>query len=737
MYISDHGVDTEKNPYGRVVKLAENGTEEGEWSMSDGAVQTFSSIWYDGTTTQGGSCALWVADSEKGVLRVSADGTVLPLLVASPTDAADSRTARFTGMAQDSPIPGYTDDSNLVLLDTSDPSTTKVWRYLPYNHSYILLDTTAAQLGPNIPAVAVDQRSHQIFLSDTRTHSVIRLTETGQLDTSWVGTGFVEPAGLCWYRTTNSIFVVDSAWNHSVNGAVALIDYGWPGLGSYMLTATTPPMYRPLSVTLDYPNSQLYVADSAGYIFQFDLNGRQPYTQTFHRPVNAAGNIVSMTVNARGDLYSVDVYSRRLIIMMYQASTWNTGNNCIPPRLPTSSSSSSSLLLLFLLLLLIFPFLLLVLVVLVVLVYGIRSVQRTAIQIHVVVVELIVRLIVAAQLSVTALCRTSDKPHAGRSGRSGRWSSVFVCEEEEGDKRAVEGGQAKRQMSCRWRQQGRKGRNKTTVCVGMRKSVLWQQSRTARCTRLSRRHLPQVTRLRTRVGGVTITTWHNTRWWQWCGRWSCSTTGRDNRRPRSLYPPLSILISQPSLRLPCSSNPSDSSRLSPATATTASTTSVPFNSSTSTSSSASTDDATPSPTHPPGAAAAPCSNSTSSSATSSPPHIAELLSSWRTTPTFISSVTDLTILGEGSSGVVYRGLYRGGACVVKLPKSISLTGAAWREWQCHLSLPPSSQPGPLPGRAAHVRHQLPRHSLRATGQPSCSFSRLVVRAVCGTGAHTA
>ena len=76
------------------------------------------------------------------------------------------------------------------------------------------------------------------------------------------------------------------------------------------------------------------------------------------------------------------------------------------------------------------------------------------------------------------------------------------------------------------------------------------------------------------------------------------------------------------------------------------------------------------------------------STTPTPPHIAHLRSAWRTTPSFIDSVTDLTILGEGSSGVVYRGTYGDANCVVKLPKAVSLTGAAWREWQCHLTLPP-------------------------------------------------
>ena len=58
-------------------------------------------------------------------------------------------------------------------------------------------------------------------------------------------------------------------------------------------------------------------------------------------------------------------------------------------------------------------------------------------------------------------------------------------------------------------------------------------------------------------------------------------------------------------------------------------------------------------------------------------------------PRIIHAVDDLHILGEGSSGLVYSGQYGGVACVVKLPKSVSLTGAAWREWQCHLRLPPA------------------------------------------------
>ena len=57
-------------------------------------------------------------------------------------------------------------------------------------------------------------------------------------------------------------------------------------------------------------------------------------------------------------------------------------------------------------------------------------------------------------------------------------------------------------------------------------------------------------------------------------------------------------------------------------------------------------------------------------------------------PTFVDEVKDLTPLGEGSAGRVYRGYHRGVAVVVKLPKSAEITGAQWREWQAHLRLPP-------------------------------------------------
>ena len=107
MYVSDHGVDAVSSPYGRVVQLAANGSEAGSWSMSDGVAYAFSSVWYSDETTQGGSCAFWMADSERGMVRVSAEGALLPPFDAAPIDETDGRAARFTAMAEDMLGPSY------------------------------------------------------------------------------------------------------------------------------------------------------------------------------------------------------------------------------------------------------------------------------------------------------------------------------------------------------------------------------------------------------------------------------------------------------------------------------------------------------------------------------------------------------------------------------------------------------------------------------------------------------
>ena len=157
MYFSERGVDAVSSPYGRVVKLAPNGTELGQWTMNDGVAYQFTGVVYDDSTASGGSCAFWMSETDKGVFRVAADGVVLQQPYAPPVDPADNRTAQFISMTlDDESMWADHPNSSLILLDASNPSTTKVWRFSLDNHTYTLLNTSGAMLSPNITSVAIN-----------------------------------------------------------------------------------------------------------------------------------------------------------------------------------------------------------------------------------------------------------------------------------------------------------------------------------------------------------------------------------------------------------------------------------------------------------------------------------------------------------------------------------------------------------------------------------------------------
>ena len=249
MYISDHGVD-EQSRYGRVVKIAPNLTELAQWSMSDGVAYSPSSIWYDQDTTASGLCTYWMTDSERGMVQVAADGSVLLPFIEPPIDPADAQTARFTGMAKGSATLAEVNGSALVLLDTASATTSKLWRFSPSNRTYTLLNTTSAQLGPNVVGVTVNYITHDIYVSDTRTRAVLRLHAEGELDASFDTShaGLVEPAGLVLcqvWQHSNSLCIADSGYNGL--GAVLLMD-GLSGAVYKVLNDTKPRMRQPRSV---------------------------------------------------------------------------------------------------------------------------------------------------------------------------------------------------------------------------------------------------------------------------------------------------------------------------------------------------------------------------------------------------------------------------------------------------------------------------------------------------------
>ena len=632
MYVSDHGVDAVSSPYGRIVKLAANGSEAGSWSMSDGVAYAFSSIGYSEGSTQGASCTLWMADSERGMVRVSAEGALLLPFYDAVKDPADNVTARLTGIAVvPDAAPHNVSQSFLLLLDTASNDTTKLWRFVPYTHSYTLLNTTAAQLGAHITGVAVDVDGQYIYVTDTRTRSVVRLHESGELDASFnsSGVGFVEPCSLVYFDSALGLVFADSAYGGV--GVVALFDPE-PVPHIYNPFHATPPMFRPHSVTVDPADFLLYAADSNGHVFEFSLftfNQR-----AVHQPVPTASHIVSMTVSA-GNVYMVDAYSRRLVILS-RTESWIFESDCTAPLSSVSSSSSSS----------------------------------------------------SASFS-------SSSTGASSSPAATVWSASAVLAVAVMAVVAVAGGGA-----CfyrRWKRQQRRGRGSSGDLsqqlmvtsehedeqAEVSKHEDWQQQREGAQEESGKRAA------------------RGKRWDYYVARYEVvaamsEAQPDDGKQPgshASTGQPLSIHTSRDTdtdtLRLPAAAS-KQSPGHSPATASTSSAKSVSASSTSSTASSSGDSDPSAPSTASPRSSGQPASHGLSDGIGQSPQRIAELQAAWPTSlaPTFISSVTDLTILGEGSSGVVYRGVYRGQACVVKLAKSAALTSLAWREWQCHLCLPP-------------------------------------------------
>ena len=327
MYISDRPKQGEKL-YGRVTKLAVNGTELGEWTRKDGVAYSLTSIAYVDSTA-GGACAYWMADSEKGVVRVAADGRLLLPFYKAPVDLADNRTARFTGMDTDVDVNFH---AVLVLLDTSDPSTTKLWRFSTASHNYTLLNTYTARLGRNIKGIAVNTTSHDIYLTDTLTRKVIRIHADGELDTmfSTRSIEFEEPVDLVVNHANSTLYVVDTTFDG--DGSILLFDMA--SHTAIAINISQRFLWRPLSITLDTMRQSLFVADSNGAVVQLDVESLR--VQSVSQPVPAAFNVHSMTVSSGGNVYLVDTLSRRLIVLMAAPAGFDWGDSC------SSSASSMS-----------------------------------------------------------------------------------------------------------------------------------------------------------------------------------------------------------------------------------------------------------------------------------------------------------------------------------------------------------------------------------------------------------
>ena len=650
MYISDHAVNTSNSPYGRVVKLAPNGTELGEWSMSDRVAYSFTSIVFYSADLSGEPCALWMTELDRGVMRITADGTVLLVVYAPPRDPSDNRTAVFSGSSIDYGTQSDVyNDSSLVLLDTSSPLTTKLWSFSLVDYTYSLINTTAAQLGPNISGVAVDPEGMLIYVSDTTRRTVVCLKLTGEFHYSWNASqqGFVEPAGMLLVGFNFiSLFVTDLAYNGT--GAVFMLDCSNPTSPPMLLPQSTPPMYRPLSVATDSSFRQLFVSDSNGRVFQYDLTPQSdqrsvfrdtPVQRNFHQPVPDATNIVSMQLSDSGDVYMLDRYSHRMIIKVSTAplmGRWQPAQYCLPPKpaVRHSSSSSSSTA--------VSPL-------------PSSSSSGRAVQTEVGFVwsvDAVLAVGVSAILAVVAgsscLYITRSNSHRGGDSTSrGQLNEQLLAEQQD-----EQYGEDEVEDEAVWSFEQVLGESDGESAD----SVLLQAAVT--------------------LGATVDLTLHSADSLQ-----RLSQAGRYDYYVARYE--VTAIISEVEVGLWL---PELHRSVRPALSNAAKVRSTTFTTSTASTS----DDAsslTNSSTLPPATAQLP-SHPVTLSFPDNPRHIARLDSVLQSMPHFIDSVSDLTILGEGSSGLVYSGTYNGIACVVKLPKAAVLAGAAWREWQCHLRLPP-------------------------------------------------
>ena len=449
--------------------------------------------------------------------------------------------------------------------------------------------------------------------------------------------GFVEPAGLVLdFRTgTRTLYVADSGYGGTGRRPPTVHTVRITDQATTAFCAqSSPPMYRPLSVGFDWnnDNSFLYVADSAGLVFQYDLTTAPPTQRYTHQPVPAARHIHSMTVSSRGDVYLLDTYSRRAVIILAVDKTrWRPGQDCRPPALPTSSSSSSSSSAATHL--------------------ALSSSSSTgsaqpqsavAVWQGVVVVGVGVIALLVTTVVGAASCWHIKRTISGRGGRSRRRSEMddkLLVEQREGEDDEEEEEEEEEEETTEWTPPDTARLHSDSIVDDVyddnnKLAYVAGSSRAAVGSELDP------------TAGVDISTSSSARYDVYVARYEVVAAASDMHG-----------VSRASLLLRCAPSPT----------------------STSSTSDGSRGSTTPTDHRRPSSAVSPAST---------PRHIARLESAWQSVPHFISSISDLTIVGSGSGGLVYSGMYDGIACVVKLPKSVSLTGAAWREWQCHLRLPP-------------------------------------------------
>ena len=574
------------------------------------------------------TCTLWLTDVDNGglLVRAAADGTILQSF---------STPALFSAAVVD-----YSSDASspsLVLL-SSNATGWQLWRFHPASGIFVQLNTTAvhgqynSSSGVEVGGLAVDGAagaSGRVVVSLTSADVLVMMDARGEWNAAFNTTGKVARPTVVTFTGAFDVVAIDSS---DSRGEWYLKSFDVDSGFLLVNIALLPPVSQPLALMHEAGFQQtgfLWMADANGLLFQLDLGLFEIVPGGIYRPMPAAYSMLSMSLDLYRTMYVVDVATRRLLMLFLDATGRfrPESQQCKPYPIPPSSSSTSTI-------------------------FSLSSSSGSSgpsgrggllsgiDPLTVAAVFAVVVLVVGALAARYCWLRR-------------RWASA-QREDSESDEAEEEEQAAYEQ----WADADEAKSNQSPYHKVVDEVETGSRNHGAGRSKYALPVDPSDSRYDVYVRlyeALNDAQGDERRWYE-----AASKAGStDDNMPQSRGTASTSRSSH---------SPSDFSSSSSRSR------SVTYQSSGDSSGSGSGD-----PAH---------TASHSDSDLSHLSSIASISSQVSAVPRFIDCVTDLRILGEGVSGRVYRGYYRGMAVVVKLPKSREMSTAQWREWQAHLRLPP-------------------------------------------------
>ena len=643
------------------------------------AMHAFSSVQADSS-----SCTLWLTDVDNGglLVRAAADGTILQHF---RTPALFSAAVMDYSSEPSSP--------SLVLL-SSNATGWQLLRFHPASGVFEQLNTTGVQqqYGSSVPmrnrdadsyrtsdvlksvdavvgGLAIDDNG-RLAVSLTIANALVLLQSDGQIDMAFDTTDRVTHPTAVTFTKSFTVVVIDRSGSL---GEWYIKSFDVESSALVANTTLAPPVSQPLALMCDAAG-RLWMADANGLLFQLDSEELIIVPGGIYRPMPAAYSMLSVSMDVYGTVFAVDVATRRLLMLFLDASGRYRPESkpCkaypVPPSSSSSSSSSSTI-------------------------FSLSSSSGStgpAPGGHGGLLSGIDPLTVAAVYVVVVLMLATLVGRHYWLRR--RWSSGR--REASGSDEEVEVGEDEQAAYEQWvdvdvdeADTSRSPYHRVTDEVvqpgggedasGELEAGTGQHSDSVDSSEYELPVDPSDSRYDAYVRLYEALNDVKSDERRWNEATAAARAREESSRPRSRG--ASSTVSTSGSSRSSSSRSSLSSRPS---------TPAAFQSSGDSSGSGGSGTGSGSGS---GSSDTQATSTTSAHSERALPDlscIARINSQMSAVPRFIDCVTDLRILGEGVSGRVYRGYYRGMAVVVKLPKSREMSTAQWREWQAHLRLPP-------------------------------------------------